>query len=259
MKYISSGEVSHISHNSIKRISQGFKINNDYCKATTDFISYKDIVLAVNAYFLKKDEQGQAKCQLEFVIPLNRSFPEFELHISISNFILIIIGVCALFFCYFLAKTIGLYIGYFYLIGFGAIILGFFNAIFTFIRKLRMGFTNIEFNKKYSLSGPDIDRIRNFFNEKICYKLVNYELKHNVKTKNNLLILDTFYDDLKEEDLSLKFTEFLKEAIDVAIIFNDTGKSDSVSNSRDLDLVSRKLFSFLIIDVKKKMQFNFSS
>ena len=244
MKYISSDEVSHISYKSIKKILQGFRINNDYCKATTDLISYKDIVLAVNAYFLNKNEEGKSECQLEFVIPLNRALPEFELHVTGSNFTMIIIGVCALLICYLLAKTIGLYVGYFYFIGFGALLIGIFEAIFTFIRKLKLSFSNSEFNKKYSVSGTDTNRIKNFFNEKICNQLVNYDLKNNIKTKNNLLILDTYCYNLKEEDLSLKLTEFLKEAIDVAIIFNDTGRSDSVSNSKDLDLVTKRLLSY---------------
>ena len=244
MKYISSDESSHISYKCIKKIQQGFRLNNDYCKATTDLITYKDIVLAVNAYFLKKDEDGKPKCQLEFVIPLNRSLPEFELYVSGSNFIMITIGVVVLLICYLLAKIIGLYVGYLYFIGFGAIIIGVIDAILTFIRKLKLSFSNSEFNKKYSVSGSDKDRIRNFFNGKICSKLVDYELKHNITTKNNLIILNTFSEDLNEEDLSLKLTEFLKEAVDVAIIFNDTGKSDTISNSRDLDLVSRRLASY---------------
>ena len=247
MKYISSNEVLQISNRTIRKIAQGFKIKNDYCKATTELVNYKDIVLTVNAYFLNKDKEGNAECQLEFVIPLNRVLPDFELHTNSSNFMFIIVGIFVLFLCYLLAKTIGLYIGILYIFGFGCVILGLFNAISSFFRRNRMGFSNSEFNKKYSVSGSDLNRIKNFFNGKICDKLVNYDLKHNIIATNNLLILDTFYYSFKEEDLSYNINEFLKEAIDVAIIFNDTGKNEKVSNSNDIELIEKRLFSYFKI------------
>lgn len=79
-------------------------------------------------------------------------------------------------------------------------------------------------------------------------------MKNNKKYTS---ILDTYCYNLKEEDLSLKLTEFLKEAIDVAIIFNDTGKSDSVSNSKDLDLVTKRLLSYFNNSCRDKKENQF--
>ncbi len=244
MNYISSREVSSICNTIKRNIALGFKIKDNYCKATTDLISYKDIILAVNAYFLQRDDQGNASCQLEFVIPVNRAIPTFELHTSSPNLIIFIVGICVMVLCYFLAKVIGLYIGFLYLVGIGCLIYGFFNSIFTFFRKLKMSFSNSEFNKKYSVSGDNVDQIKRFFNDKICMKLVNYELNHNVKTINYFLLLDTFYHSFKEDELNTKLTEFVEEAVNVAIIFNDTGKGDSVSNSNNPELTSKKLIAY---------------
>lgn len=244
MNYINTRDGTVISNKIAKKISQGFKFRDNYCKATMDLITYKDIILAVNAYFLQRDDQGNASCQLEFVIPVNRAIPTFELHTSSPNLIIFIVGICVMVLCYFLAKVIGLYIGFLYLVGIGCLIYGFFNSIFTFFRKLKMSFSNSEFNKKYSVSGDNVDQIKRFFNDKICNKLVNYELKHNVKTANNLLILDTFFHSIKEEELNTDLPEFVEEAVNVAIIFNDTGKGDSVSNSNNPELTSKKLLAY---------------
>ena len=244
MNYINSKDLSLISNKTNKLISQGFRINSDYCLATTDLVNYKDIVLAVNAYFLRKDEQGNYSCQLEFVIPSNRVLPTFELHTSSPNLLIFIVGVVVMGICYLLAKIIGLYVGILYVIGIIALIYGFFNSIFTIFRKLRMRFPNSEFNKKYTVSGENVDQIRKFFNDKLCFRLANYELNHNVKTENNLIILETFYDSFKEENLYTKLTSFLEEAINVAIIFHDTGKKESVSNTNNLDLTVKKLVSY---------------
>ena len=244
MNYISSREVSAISNTTARKIAQGFKIKDNYCKATMDLINYKEILLAVNAYFLSKDDQGSASCQLEFVIPVNKAIPTFKLHTATPNLFVFIVGIIIMFICFLLAKTIGLYIGLLYIVGIGALIYGFFNAIFTFFRKLRMNFSNSEFNKKYSVSGDNVDQIKRFFTDSICNKLVNYELKHDVITANNLIILDTFFHSIKEEDLNINLKEFIEEAVNVAIIFNDTGRSDSVSNTNNPELTAKKLITY---------------
>ncbi len=245
MNYISSSGVSAISNKSFSKISQGFKIKDNYCKATMDLINYKDIILAVNAFFLSKNKQGDRYCRLEFVIPVNKALPSFKLHATSLDLIFFILGICLFFISYILAKTTELYVGVFFIAGIGSTFFALFNFISSYFRKLRMNFSNSEFNKKYSVSGDNVDQIKSFFTDSICNKLANYELKHNVISKNNLLVLDTFGYSFDEKYLSIKITEFIEEAVNVAIIFNDTdSRSESVSNKNNPELTAKKLLAY---------------